>query len=200
VTLGYKGRLLCDVRLWQPVSHTAGPGLAACEVAVDYWNRVKQRAAAINRNRPRAFDQVLPSLRSFHSHSDGLSETAELLLAFRLPPDVPPEALAALLEEMADPVELSFRGGEAAYLADKNNALVRAFLAAIRAQGEQPGFVVKTGTSDMNVVGPVWQCPIVAFGPGDSSLDHTPDEHVAIAEWVQGTTVLAGVLDRIMAG
>ena len=38
----------------------------------------------------------------------------------------------------------------------------------------QPGFVVKTGTSDMNVVAPIWQCPIVAYGPGDSALDHTP--------------------------
>ena len=24
----------------------------------------------------------------------------------------------------------------------------------------------------VGVVGPVWQCPIVAYGPGDSSLDH----------------------------
>jgi len=29
---------------------------------------------------------------------------------------------------------------------------------------------IKTGTSDMNIVGPIWKCPIVAYGPGDSRL------------------------------
>ena len=46
----------------------------------------------------------------------------------------------------------------------------------------RPGFVVKTGTSDMNVVGPAWGCPILAYGPGDSALDHTPGEHIALEE------------------
>ena len=46
----------------------------------------------------------------------------------------------------------------------------------------------------MNIVGPVWGCPILAYGPGDSSLDHTPEEHVVLAEWARGVTVLAQVL------
>ena len=128
----------------------------------------------------------------------GLTETARMMLGFRLPLDVGPDALKAILEELADGVELAFRGEEEAFRSDKNNALVRAFLAAIRGQGERPGFVVKTGTSDMNVVGPVWQCPIVAYGPGDSALDHTPAEHVKIAEWQQGVAVLTDVLRRLM--
>ena len=54
----------------------------------------------------------------------------------------------------------------------------------------QPGFVVKTGTSDMNVVAPVWQCPIVAYGPGDSALDHTPHEHLELDEYWTAVLVL----------
>ncbi len=46
----------------------------------------------------------------------------------------------------------------------------------------------------MNVVGPVWNCPILAYGPGDSSLDHTPDEHLDLAEFRQAIAVLARVL------
>lgn len=197
VTLGYKGRLLCEVTARRAMSHTAGPEASVCEVAVNYWNRVRARVAALNAGRERAWEQVLPSLRGFSSESDGFEDVARLQLGFRLPLDFGPEAMEALLREEGTEVELSFRGGEQAFRSEKNSALVRAFLSAIRAQGEQPGFVVKTGTSDMNVVGPIWQCPIVAYGPGDSSLDHTPHEHVEIAEWERGVAVLIEVLQRL---
>jgi LysW-gamma-L-lysine carboxypeptidase len=92
-------------------------------------------------------------------------------------------------------------GGEPAYRGGKSNALVRAFLAEIRARGGAPRFVVKTGTSDMNVVGPFWpRTPIVAYGPGDSALDHTPQEHVGLAEYLATIGVLRGVLRRLFAG
>ncbi len=89
-------------------------------------------------------------------------------------------------------ITLHFRGYEAAWRSDRNNALVRSFLSAVRTvdPGARPGFVVKTGTSDMNVVGPAWQCPIVAYGPGDSSLDHTPMEHLELDEYWRAILVL----------
>ena len=77
-----------------------------------------------------------------------------------------------------------------AFLASKNTPLVRAFLQSIRSQGEQPGFVVKTGTSDMNIVAPAWQCQILAYGPGNSNLDHTPDEHLNLHEYDRAVAVI----------
>ncbi len=38
--------------------------------------------------------------------------------------------------------------------------------------GGEPRFVYKTGTADLNIVAPVWKCPAVVYGPGDSNLDH----------------------------
>jgi LysW-gamma-L-lysine carboxypeptidase len=46
----------------------------------------------------------------------------------------------------------------------------------------------------MNVVAPYWKCPMVAYGPGDSSLDHTPQEHVEIDEYRRSIDVLESVL------
>ncbi len=199
VTLGYKGRMLVDVTVRRTVAHTANPIPGACEVAVDYWNQVLGRIGAFNAGRQRPWDQVLPSLRSFTSDTDGLVQTAEMTLGFRMPVDFGPDKLRALLSEEADDIDLVFWGEEVAYRAEKNTPLVRAFLASIRGQGGQSGFVLKTGTSDMNIVGPVWHCPIVAYGPGDSTLDHTPDEHVEIAEWERGVAVLVNVLERLTA-
>lgn len=97
--------------------------------------------------------------------------------------------------------ELSCRvhGGEQAFRAGKSNPLVRSFLAAIRAEGGAPRFVVKSGTSDMNVVGPEWsETPILAYGPGDSALDHTPGEHVDLDEFSRAIGVLRRALRALM--
>ncbi|MCB0095307.1 MAG: M20/M25/M40 family metallo-hydrolase [Caldilineaceae bacterium] len=93
-------------------------------------------------------------------------------------------------------VDLRLRGYEPAWQSDRNNALVRSFLGAIRQidPNERPGFVSKTGTSDMNVVGPLWQCPILAYGPGDSTLDHTPNEHISLDEYWRAVLVLEQAL------
>lgn len=98
-------------------------------------------------------------------------------------------------------LKLYFHAHEPAWRSDRNNLLVRAFLAAIRevSPASRPSFVVKSGTSDMNVVGPAWNCPILAYGPGDSSLDHTPNEHVSLHEYWQAILVLTQALRNLPA-
>jgi [amino group carrier protein]-lysine/ornithine hydrolase len=95
----------------------------------------------------------------------------------------------------------AFRGWERPWRSDRHNVLVRSFLAAMRQVdgGVQPGFVVKTGTSDMNVVAPLWRCPIVAYGPGDSALDHTPHEHLELDEYWKAVQVLEASLRQLAA-
>jgi LysW-gamma-L-lysine carboxypeptidase len=97
-------------------------------------------------------------------------------------------------------IAFTFRGWERPWRSDRQNALVRSFLAAVRQvdPSVQPGFVVKTGTSDMNVVAPAWQCPIVAYGPGDSSLDHTPHEHLELDEYWTAVLVLEATLRQLV--
>jgi acetylornithine deacetylase/succinyl-diaminopimelate desuccinylase-like protein len=96
------------------------------------------------------------------------------------------------------PIHLTFSGAEVAFRAEKNTPLVRAFLTAIRGWGGQPRFVLKTGTSDMNVVGPAWGCPILAYGPGDSALDHTPQERISLREYLQSIQILKSALHTLM--
>jgi LysW-gamma-L-lysine carboxypeptidase len=162
VTVGYKGRLLADYTHRQAMGHTAGPEQRACEQAVAFWQHVVEYAERWNAGRERVFSQLTPSLRSICSTDDGLEESAAMTVGFRLPPGIEIAKLQQALVEMAQHAQVRLYGQEAAFRASKNNALVRAFLQAIRAQGGQPAFQVKSGTSDMNVVGPVWRCSILA--------------------------------------
>ena len=111
-----------------------------------------------------------------------------------MPPGINPGEVESLVREQVVEAELRMVEGCPAYRAEKNTPLVRAFLAAIRRHGGSPAFTVKSGTSDMNITAPVWQCPAVAYGPGDSDLDHTPREHMLLSEYQRAIQILADVL------
>jgi len=200
VTLGYKGSAWAQVNVRRSMAHTAGQAESAPEVAVDFWNQVTAWAANFNAERERAFDQVLPTLRGFSSGGDGFEETATLKIGVRLPPDLDPPQWYDQLRELAAVagLEIASTGFPIpAYRAERSTPLVRAFLGSIRVVDGKPGFVVKTGTADLNIVAPVWECPAVAYGPGDSSLDHTPDEHISLKEYEKAVGVLTNVLQKL---
>ncbi len=236
LTLGYKGRLLIELAASQPMMHTAGPDAGVATAAVDFWNWLWAYAQEHNAGRPRAFDQLLPNLRSLHTETDAaMSDCVTATAGLRLPPDFDLAGLLAGLDGWAaarvgvqasnelrgadTPVllaggetaqtrrhqgerlrlEITLRGYEPAWRGERDTLLARAFLAALRAElpGSRPVFLNKTGTSDMNVVGPAWRCPILAYGPGDSALDHTPQEHLLLDEYLRAVGVLEQALRRL---
>ena len=194
VTNGYKGRLLADIEHRQEITHTAGPQKSVCEQVIDCWMRIARGTDNWNVDRSRMFEQISPSLRSFHSDSDGFVEAARMTVGFRLPPGIDIDDLERQLCEWAKPAAIQFRGRETAFRASRSTPLARAFVRAIHGLGQRARFKVKSGTSDMNVVGPVWRCPILAYGPGDSALDHTPHEHIDLQEYHRAIEVLTDVL------
>lgn len=194
VTVGYKGRLVLACELTGAASHSAAREGGVLAAGVEVWTRLRAWADAYNAGKT-MFDCVDPALRAIRSEHDGLTESIALRMSVRIPPPLSPDEVQRMVERLAAPdATLRFWGGDPPFRADKNTFLVRAFLAAIREAGLQPAFKVKSGTSDMNVVGPRWRCPILAYGPGDSTLDHTPHEHLDLAEYRQAITVLTRVL------
>jgi LysW-gamma-L-lysine carboxypeptidase len=111
---------------------------------------------------------------------------------------VEPAALEETLRGLAlDDVKIECRGGERAFVSDRNDAVARALSGAIRSVGAVSRPIVKTGTSDMNVVGPVWGCPIAAYGPGDSALDHTAHERLSLEEFGRSVQVLRRAVETL---
>jgi LysW-gamma-L-lysine carboxypeptidase len=198
VTLGYKGSAWAEITCRRAIGHTAGQQESASQTAFAVWDKLRQWAGTVNAGRPRTFDQVLLSLRGLSSGQDGFQEWASFRVGARLPLDISPSDWYGLLAELV-PGESIQPSGYAmpAYRGDKNTPLVRAFLTGIRQNGGKPGFVLKTGTADLNLVAPAWGCPALAYGPGDSSLDHTPDEHISLGEYRQAVDVLQYVLAQL---
>ena len=197
LTIGYKGSLQAVVRVERPSAHSAHGRPTAAEAACEAWLRIRAAAEAFNVGRPRVFDRLLPALTGLRSGGDGLTEWAELDVHLRLPPDLTPGSAEAWLREQVGEGCIRVRGAIPAWVGPRTTPLHRAFARAIRRAGGTPRYLLKTGTSDLNVVAPVWQCPALAYGPGDAALDHTPEEHIVVEEFWRSLRVLETVLEEV---
>lgn len=210
ITLGYKGRLVLDWRWHGPLGHSAGRQVRGLEEALAYWVKIQEcadrQAADMGLSKQplskRAqFELLDATLQALRNEDDGLYETVKMTIGFRLPPRMDPTALARECHSfLGAGAMLQPSGGEWAVEGERDSTLSRALRGSIRAEGGQPRFVRKTGTADWNVVARHWSCPILAYGPGDAALDHTPQEHLDLAEYLRAIAVLRGALPRVMAG
>jgi LysW-gamma-L-lysine carboxypeptidase len=198
IALGYKGSAWANVIVKRAQNHTASGQETAAEIAVDVWLKIKAYVNQFNEDKKRVFDQLLLTLRGIDSSQDGFEQQATLKVGVRLPVEVSPEDWYAKLNEIVNG-EIVERTGFAipAWGCEKNTQLVRSFLSGIRSQGGEPRFVYKTGTADLNIVAPVWKCPAVVYGPGDSTLDHTPNEHIELEEYAKSVVVLSETLKKL---
>ena len=82
--------------------------------------------------------------------------------------------------------------------ANKSSPLVHAISSSVRKVVGKPATLLrKTGTGDMNLLGKVMNLPIVTYGPGDSHLDHTSDEHIEIQEYLNAIAVYKEAILRL---
>jgi [amino group carrier protein]-lysine/ornithine hydrolase len=198
IALGYKGSAWANVIVKREQTHTASGEETAAEVAVDIWLKIKEYVNLFNENKKKIFDQLLLTLRGIDSSQDGFEQTATLKVGVRLPVDVSPEDWYQRLKEIVGDANVEPKGfAIPAWGCEKNTQLVRSFLRGIRSQGGEPRFVYKTGTADLNIVAPVWKCPAVVYGPGDSTLDHTPNEHIELEEYAKSVVVMVNTLQKL---
>ncbi len=194
VTLGYRGILRFRYRVTGEVIHTARPGVNAIDDVISFWESVRGL-----QDLDEGFDSLTATPTEIDSDSDGFELRSELRANMR----IPPANGVTEVREMVKDVEREHNGdvywGESTepVLVDRSNPVVRSFLRSVRDEDGDPGLSAKTGTSDMNVFAERWDCPMATYGPGDSNLDHTPNEHIDIGEFHRAVDVLEGVAEDL---
>ncbi|MDX2078687.1 MAG: [LysW]-lysine hydrolase [bacterium] len=199
MTLGYKGRLICEWEWRGALGHSAGQMTTPAEHAFSDFAHINQLVTTLNADKSGVFDVLDVSLQAVNTgHDDSGHGWSKMTIGFRLPVWLSPEALIEKCRSVLESgTTITFLGMEHAFLSEKDNALTRIMRGAIRTHGGKPAFVVKTGTSDMNIVGREWGCPIIAYGAGDSSLDHTPNEHIDLDEFILSIRVLTSAIEQL---
>jgi LysW-gamma-L-lysine carboxypeptidase len=195
VTLGYKGRLSVDLSFRKPLSHSAGKESSLFDDYHLWWSGILAEIDLQNKQTDSLFKQTLPTVLKIDHRNNGLEEELMVSTSFRLPPEFDSCRFISKLQSAPNLVYCSETGFEPAWRGSRNSLPARVFARAFSKRGIRPGWKLKTGTSDMNVVGRSWSCPMVAYGPGDSSLDHTPDEHIDLQEYLHSIDILTDVIE-----
>lgn len=187
LTLGYFGLFKLRVTVSVASGHSAGQdAVTASDALIRVLAEIR---AAVLKEAPDALSAVI-DLRSEPGRE---VNRAVGVLNFRVPPGVDLEALrdSALRHRQPD-VDIAVQRATPGFAGGRASTLVKAFTRAFAGAGIRPRFVVKKGTSDMNTLATTWRgIPMVAYGPGDSALDHTDVERIGAAEYRTARTVLA---------
>ncbi|WNF00033.1 M20/M25/M40 family metallo-hydrolase [Streptomyces luomodiensis] len=192
VVLGYKGRLDLRYDVRCPAAHPTSPEPRATELAVLAWRSLLEMLGPASHF---AFDRPGVTLTEL----SGDLTTASAHLTVRTPPGFDADACAGELRQRVGRGEVSVVHAVPACRVRRTDPVVRALTRAIRGQDLLPRAKVKTATSDMNTVAEYWEVPMATYGPGDSRLDHTEDEHIVLVEYHRSIAVLAEALTALPA-
>lgn len=196
LTVGYRGVVRATLSLHESVHHRAAPIDTAADRLVTLLARLREDLEVRNGDQT-AFSRCDLRVTELRTAGDGLGESASCSLQFRLPIDISVDELMAWVDERRGDAEFLVQYAVAAVRSPRDSPVARAVTAAIRQCGGIPRHKVKTGTADFNLLAPHWDIPAIAYGPGDSHLDHSPDESIAIDELESGVSVLAAALERL---
>jgi len=190
--------------------HSSAPWLSenAIERTCGFWELIKKHRFEEERSESR-FYSVTSCLTRINGggSSSMIPSRCQAEIDIRTPPQLPPELVFERLKRLAEEhnrtspdakIILKSIGTVPAYESEMRSLLVKAMTYAIRkACGQTPTLLRKTGTGDMNELGSAMKIPMVSYGPGDSHLDHTNQEHVSVSEYLSAVRVYEEAIPRL---
>ncbi|MCX4820763.1 M20/M25/M40 family metallo-hydrolase [Streptomyces sp. NBC_01142] len=193
IGIGYKGVFRFRMDFTQPPAHTSSDQATAAEVAFEFWNALTARLAADHAETSPLFERALPTIVAMSADL----ERAALEISCRIPIGFDVGAFTSWLSD-GEGRRVTVVEEVPAVRSARTDPVVRAISAAVSARGARAVPKLKLGTSDWNVVGRYWQVPTAAYGPGNSRLCHSVDEHIEIPEYLAAIDVLTDALPRLV--
>ncbi|CAH1203699.1 Acetylglutamate kinase [Paenibacillus plantiphilus] len=185
LTLGYYGLFKLQITIHRAQEHTAAKDSIS---VIDELYRVVEDI----RLRVRVVDpQSLSALIDIAHRNEGGYLTVTGTLNFRVSPAAGHDYRSKIDLAFGDGVTVEILRDTPGFANPRSDSLVKAFVRSFAKQGKTIHYIKKRGTSDMNTLATTWNnVPMVAYGPGDSSLDHTNDEYLHNKEVESSRTIL----------
>jgi LysW-gamma-L-lysine carboxypeptidase len=195
IALGYRGLVRATYEAATESVHSSRPEPNAVQHATAWTERVQTAFDAGEST----FESVTVKPVSFDGgpSEDGERVEATVAVEFRLPPGTTAGDVQATVADCTDHGTVAWRDPVPPVLSSPRTPVAGALRAGIREAGGEPTHLRKTGTSDANHYAAAWDCPVATYGPGDSALDHAPDERIDLAAFDRGVAVLTTAADRL---
>ncbi|MFB6270398.1 MAG: [LysW]-lysine hydrolase [Halobacterium sp.] len=204
IALGYRGMLTATYTVETESGHSSRPEPNAVQLATAWVERVQAAFDAKPTGDGGAADApvfesvtVKPVAFDGGLADDGDAVQATVDIQFRLPPDTTAGDVEATVADCTTHGDVAWGDAIPPVMASPRTPVAGALRAGIREAGGDPTHLRKTGTSDANIYAAAWDCPVATYGPGDSSLDHAPDERIDLAAFDRGVDVLTTAADRL---
>jgi len=211
IVFGYKGIVTVKVAVETPSGHSAAPWLFdnAIEKAMEFWRQIRKLHLREEKLKSRFYSitSCLTGIKGGDNSASFIPSHCEIYVQLRIPPQLTPEVVFEEVKRRIDrykatnpkvKVNVEKMDVAKAFEADRRSVIVRALAWGIRKTTlNYASFSRKTGTGDMNVLGNALKIPVVTYGPGDSRLDHTPNEHIDIQEYLKSIEVLKKTLTKL---
>ena len=212
VTIGYKGQIQLKIVLKTETGHASTPWLYdnSLEKAIEVWKQIKNASS---------YPSLDPSASPYNAVTACLVKLvggratsvvpfeAEMNLDVRVPIQFSTNQVFEQIQKIitkyqsANPkvsVKAAVLDTVEPFEVNKASPLVHVLSSSVRKVLNKPATLLhKTGTGDMNILGKAMNLPIVTYGPGDSHLDHTLDEHINVSEYLDSIAVYKETLLRL---
>ena len=207
IIIGYKGRISLQVECTGGSGHAASPWLSrnSIDEVYGFWKTLQ--TSIVDNEAESKFNSITGSITGFSSSGpdNSIPQRALVSIDLRLPPNTDPSSIVERIQKLAQTyvssrsgVKLTVSAKEQSwpYISNSGSILVSAYRRAIRTVTDtSPSLLKKTGSSDMNLLSS--SIPAIAYGPGDSKLDHTEDERISIQEYLNSIQVHSSALRLI---
>ncbi|RPJ99306.1 M20/M25/M40 family metallo-hydrolase [Priestia endophytica] len=191
LTLGYYGLYKLKITIAKPQEHSAGKdAISELDLLYSIVDKIRNKVDKID-------SKNLSSLiRVNSSHKEGINY-ATGILNFRISPEAGKNYSENLNFDFGEFVNVEVLRTTPGFSNPRNCKLVKSFIYGFSAHGKKINYLKKRGTSDMNTLAVSWnEVPMVAYGPGDSSLDHTSEEFVKNTEIRNARQILKDSIDK----
>jgi LysW-gamma-L-lysine carboxypeptidase len=210
VTIAYKGRIAINLKVNVGDSaHASAPWLAknAIEESAKFASELKNflEENQDGKSKGMLLTATITEIKGGDSHNVTPKE-CNTVMDIRIPVDMNckmvGEKIASKVTEIAQRQKVeamySVLDETEPFEAPMNSPLIRAFtLGVMDIEHTRPALIRKTGTGDMNIVGSLWNIPMVTYGPGDPHASHTVDERVSLSEYLRGIEVIRNTLHHL---
>lgn len=195
LAMGYKGVVRGSFEVHRERIHGAHPGKSAPDEAVEFWTLLGE-----NLHAAASFQAIQARLETLQTSTNGLEDRVTGEFSVRVPWTQRAQSVLVEVEAWARARQVDLHIREVIEPAEsgRNNRLVLAYRQALGEAGLPARFTRKTGTSDFNTMREKFPgVPILAYGPGDASLDHTPHERIAFLDLQRAIRVHRSALQRV---
>ncbi|MEM1530525.1 MAG: M20/M25/M40 family metallo-hydrolase [Candidatus Bathyarchaeia archaeon] len=212
IVFAYKGHLKIRIEFRTLTGHVGAQHLLpnAIEKGFEFWTRLKDICEREYKSPYGIFYSLTPAITRVYGRGTtrSIPDICILEVDLRLPPTVKCSEAIKIISSLLN----EFRGGDYGftirlrivdriepYVARRDTPVISSLREAILEEtGEEARLIRKTGTGDMNIFGAHYNVPVATYGPGESSLSHTPNEYISIPEYLVGIKIYKRAIRKIL--